>query len=167
MTTAVNIQFMVGKVPTMSSVADVLQVLSNAEQRGADILIRVCVEQVAKLAPQASNAEHPLVKAFWEIIPASEAIQKLRHQRTRNEVKAKTAAGSPQLDVVKEILTRWSHQPADIYGKDHGFGKLAAMGLPHLTGEWLVAVKFSGEFPAETVAAARAKLAAAGIAFPA
>jgi hypothetical protein len=157
---------MVEKVPTMNSAADVAQLLLNAEKRGVDILVRVCVEQLAKLAPEASKAQHPLVSAFWEIITGSEAIQKLRHQRTRNEVTAKTQAGATHLDVVKAILARWAHQPADIYGKDHGFGKLAAMGLAHLTGEWLVAVKFSEEFPTETVDAARAKLVAAGVVLP-
>jgi hypothetical protein len=151
----VNSEMMAAKVATMTDVAGIRQLKTNAEARGAWNVVKACIERLAKLGAPA--AAHPLVRRFWEIITASEELQRLRHSRVRQMFARRQTAGTSDFEIVKEILTKWATDKTPT----EGFIKLIKFGSSKLTGEAVV-VEFAEEFPAHVVAAAEERLAAYG-----
>lgn len=112
-----------------------------------DVLRRYC-ELVGK---EMDKPDDPIVRELWEGIAAYEAHlfekhggKKIKASRTRQKLKNKG---------VHQSLIEWTKASKET----EGFAALVELGMPELTGEYIVA-KYADRFPAEVVKTAMDRL---------
>jgi hypothetical protein len=130
--------------------------LANVRRAGREDLVPAAFRRLCELTGQDDT--DPLVADFWRAIAAAEEV--LRQQRGKTVRLARTRQKITRVGVHKTVEDLvLASKPSD------GFAILADAGLGDLTAEYLTA-KHAERFSPEVVAAARTRLAAAGIAAP-
>jgi hypothetical protein len=130
--------------------------LANVRRASREDLVPAAFRRLCELTGQDDT--DPLVVDFWRAIAAAEEV--LRQQRGKTVRLARTRQKIARVGVHKTVEDLvLATKPSD------GFAILAGAGLGDLTAEYLAA-KHAERFSPEVVAAARTRLASAGIAGP-
>lgn len=130
--------------------------LDKVKRLGRDDLYPAAFRRLCELSGQASD--DPLVIDFWRAIAALEDFLRDQHGKVVRASRTRQKVERVGVRRTVEDLAL-SRQESD------GFRILTAHGLGDLTAEYLV-LKHAGQFSAEAIAAARARLDEAAVALP-
>jgi len=127
-------------------------VMIRARDQGLEDIYRAVLRRYCELVGrEMDDPEDPIVSEMWEGIAAYEAHLFEKHGGKR--IKASRTRQKIDNKGVHQSLIEWTCAPKET----EGFVALVEMGMPELTGEYIVA-KYADRFPAEVVKTAMDRL---------
>jgi hypothetical protein len=138
---------------TFTDVSKLRKIMANAERLGQAELATACRLRIAELAGQ--QFDDALEREFWMAVACAEEFKTLENGKTTRM--SRTRQKHKRVGAV-QCLKDWAEDPK----LTDGFHILLKAGRPDMTGEAIV-VRHPDKFGPETVAMARAKLAAHGV----
>ena len=135
-------------------------VMQRAKEQGLHEVYRAVLKRFCEIsgAPH-DNPDDPIVREMWEGIAAYENYLFEKHKG--KNIKAAYTRRKIKNKGVLQSSIEWTNSDKET----EGFQALVAIGLPELTGEYIVA-KYSGRFPKTIVELAVQRLAKCRIPLP-